>query len=117
MSPTPASRASRCTPRSDARSSCATPCGARPNGCIAAPSEGTVLRADALKVAYFQQTRDALDPTRTLSDTVCPDGDFVSYRGARVHVRGYLERFLFTTEQMNTPVGKLSGGEQSRVLL
>ena len=99
-----------------------------PNGCgkstlirvllgVEAPSEGTVLRADGLKVAYFQQTRDALDPTRTLSDTVCPDGDFVSYRGARVHVRGYLERFLFTTEQMNTPVGKLSGGEQSRLLL
>ena len=39
-------------------------------------------------------------------------------RGARVAVRGYLERFLFTTEQMNTPVGKLSGGgEQSRLLL
>jgi ATP-binding cassette subfamily F protein uup len=84
---------------------------------VEAPSEGTVLRADGLKVAYFQQTRDALDPERTLADTVCPDGDFVSYRGARVHVRGYLERFLFTSEQMNTPVGKLSGGEQSRLLL
>ena len=34
-----------------------------------------------------------------------------------MHVRGYLERFLFTSEQMNTPVGKLSGGEQSRLLL
>jgi ATP-binding cassette subfamily F protein uup len=99
-----------------------------PNGCgkstlirvllgVEAPSEGTVLRADGLKVAYFQQTRDALDPERTLADTVCPDGDYVSYRGARVHVRGYLERFLFTSEQMNTPVGKLSGGEQSRLLL
>jgi len=99
-----------------------------PNGCgkstlirvllgVEAPSEGTVLRADGLKVAYFQQTRDALDPARTLADTVCPDGDYVSYRGARVHVRGYLERFLFTSEQMNTPVGKLSGGEQSRLLL
>jgi ATP-binding cassette subfamily F protein uup len=99
-----------------------------PNGCgkstlirvllgVEAPSKGTVLRADGLKVAYFQQTRDALDPARTLADTVCPDGDYVSYRGARVHVRGYLERFLFTSEQMNTPVGKLSGGEQSRLLL
>jgi ABC transport system ATP-binding/permease protein len=99
-----------------------------PNGCgkstlirvllgVEPPAEGTVLRADGLKVAYFQQTRDALDPDRTLADTVCPDGDFVSYRGTRVHVRGYLERFLFTSEQMNTPVGKLSGGEQSRLLL
>jgi ATP-binding cassette subfamily F protein uup len=99
-----------------------------PNGCgkstvirlllgVEAPSEGTVLRADGLQVAYFQQTREALDPERTLADTLCPDGDHVTYRGARVHVRGYLERFLFDHEQMNTPVGRLSGGEQSRLLL
>jgi ATP-binding cassette subfamily F protein uup len=99
-----------------------------PNGCgkstlirlllgVEAPAEGTVLRADGLQVAYFQQTREALDPERTLAQTVCPDGDHVTYRGARVHVRGYLERFLFDHEQMNTPVGRLSGGEQSRLLL
>jgi ABC transport system ATP-binding/permease protein len=99
-----------------------------PNGCgkstlirlllgVEAPAEGTVLRADGLQVAYFQQTREALDPARTLAETLCPDGDHVTFRGARVHVRGYLERFLFDHEQMNTPVGRLSGGEQSRLLL
>jgi ATP-binding cassette subfamily F protein uup len=82
-----------------------------------APSAGTVVRADGLQVAYFQQSREALDPARTLADTLCPDGDHVSFRGARVHVRGYLERFLFAPEQMEMPVGKLSGGEQSRLLL
>jgi ABC transport system ATP-binding/permease protein len=82
-----------------------------------APSGGTVLRADGLQVAYFAQGRDALDPERTVADTVCPDGDYVSYRGARVHVRGYLERFLFTPEHAGMTVGKLSGGEQSRLLL
>jgi ATP-binding cassette subfamily F protein uup len=82
-----------------------------------APSAGTVQRADALEVAYFAQGRDALDPERTVANTVCPDGDFVSYRGARVHVRGYLERFLFAPEQMDLAVGKLSGGEQSRLLV
>ena len=68
-------------------------------------------------MAYFQQSREALDPTLSLTDTLCPDGDHVSFRGARVHVRGYLERFLFTPEQMPMAVGKLSGGEQSRLLL
>ena len=81
------------------------------------PSEGTVLRADGLQVAYFQQSREALDPARSVANTLCPDGDFVSFRGARVHVRGYLERFLFQSEQADMPVGKLSGGEQSRLLL
>jgi ATP-binding cassette subfamily F protein uup len=81
------------------------------------PSEGTVVRADGLQVAYFQQSRDALDPTLSVANTVCPDGDFVSFRGARVHVRGYLERFLFKPEQADLAVGKLSGGEQSRLLL
>jgi ATP-binding cassette subfamily F protein uup len=82
-----------------------------------APSAGTVLRADGLAVAYFQQTREALDPARTLADTLCPGGDHVTFRGARVHVRGYLERFLFAPEQVEMQVGKLSGGEQSRLLL
>ncbi len=81
------------------------------------PTTGTVTRADGLAVAYFAQARDALDPARTVANTVCPDGDFVSYRGARVHVRGYLERFLFTSDQAGMAVGKLSGGEQSRLLL
>jgi ATP-binding cassette subfamily F protein uup len=81
------------------------------------PSEGEVKRADGLQVAYFAQSRDALDPEISVADTVCPDGDFVQYRGARVHVRGYLERFLFTADQADLEVGKLSGGEQSRLLL
>jgi ATP-binding cassette subfamily F protein uup len=81
------------------------------------PSSGTVTRADGLQVAYFAQARDALDPDETVANTVCPDGDYVSFRGARVHVRGYLERFLFTADQGDMAVGKLSGGEQSRLLL
>jgi ATP-binding cassette subfamily F protein uup len=81
------------------------------------PSAGTVFRADGLAVAYFAQARDALDPDRSVADTVCPDGDYVSFRGARVHVRGYLDRFLFAAGQCDMAVGKLSGGEQSRLLL
>jgi ATP-binding cassette subfamily F protein uup len=81
------------------------------------PSTGTVARADNLEVAYFAQGRDALDPGVSVADTVCPDGDYVLFRGARVHVRGYLERFLFSSDQTDMAVGKLSGGEQSRLLL
>jgi ATP-binding cassette subfamily F protein uup len=99
-----------------------------PNGCgkstllrvltgALAPTTGQVSLTDGLEIAFFQQDRAALDPARTLADTVCPDGDFVRFRGARVHRHGYLERFLFRGEQMNQPVGRLSGGEQSRLLV
>jgi ATP-binding cassette subfamily F protein uup len=81
------------------------------------PSTGTVLRSDILQVASFEQDRGSLDPDATVVDTVCPDGDFVAFRGSRQHRHGYLERFLFRPEQMNMTVGQLSGGEQARLLV
>jgi ATP-binding cassette subfamily F protein uup len=78
---------------------------------------GEVRRADGLEIAFFEQDRAALDPALSIVDTICPDGDFVEFRGARVHRHGYLERFLFRGEQMSQPVGRLSGGEQSRLLV
>jgi ATP-binding cassette subfamily F protein uup len=81
------------------------------------PDEGTVIRADGLSVAYFEQDRAALDPALTVIKTICPEGEFVDYRGRKMHVRGYLDRFLFDPGQMDMTVGKLSGGEQSRLLL
>jgi ATP-binding cassette subfamily F protein uup len=82
-----------------------------------APSSGEVFRADGLRVAYFEQNRDRLDPNRSLAATVCPDGDHVIFRGTSLHRNGYLERFLFRSEQMVQPVSTLSGGEQSRLLI
>jgi ATP-binding cassette subfamily F protein uup len=81
------------------------------------PSSGSVFRAQGLSVAYFEQNRDALDPRLTVSQTLCPSGDFVSYKGNMMHIRSYLDKFLFTQGQMDMQVGKLSGGEQSRILL
>lgn len=81
------------------------------------PDTGTVFRADGLSVAYFEQNRDALNPDESVADTLCPRGDHVDYRGSRMHIRGYLDRFLFTPEQTEMRVGNLSGGEQSRLLL
>jgi ATP-binding cassette subfamily F protein uup len=79
--------------------------------------EGVVLRSENLSVAYFEQNRDTLDPVQTVAKTLCPQGEYVSYRGQRIHIRSYLDRFLFTQGQMDMAVGKLSGGEQSRLLV
>jgi ATP-binding cassette subfamily F protein uup len=81
------------------------------------PTSGSVFRADGLRVAYFEQNRATLDPERTAAQTVCPEGDYVSFRGSHLHKHGYLERFLFRADQMAQPVRSLSGGEQSRLLL
>ena len=81
------------------------------------PDTGEVLRADNLKVAYFEQQRESLDPNLTVIDTLCPGGDQVDFRGTWVHVNGYLSRFLFRAEQGKLRVGQLSGGEQSRLAL
>ncbi len=81
------------------------------------PTAGTVARSEHLSVAYFDQVRAALNPEITVAKTLCPVGDFVDYRGGRTHIRSYLDRFLFTQQQMDMPVGRLSGGEQSRILV
>ncbi len=81
------------------------------------PDEGEVLRAAGLQVAYFEQNRDALDPESTVLKTVCPYGETVEFQGRKIHVRSYLDRFNFDARQSDMIVGKLSGGEQSRLLL
>lgn len=78
---------------------------------------GTILRAPQLSVAYFEQKRESLDLNQSVQKTLCPGGDSVVYRGRPIHIRSYLDRFLFSREQIDLPVGKLSGGEQSRLLL
>ncbi len=81
------------------------------------PDTGSVHRSDQLVVNYFQQNRESLDPAVSLVRTVSPHGDHVEYRGHQVHVKSYLSRFLFSPSQMDLPVGRFSGGEQSRILI
>ncbi len=82
-----------------------------------ATDSGSVERADALRVVYFDQNREQLDPAVTLRKALAPDGDSVMYRDQPVHVAGWAKRFLFRAEQLETAVGRLSGGEQARVLI
>lgn len=81
------------------------------------PDSGTIIRSEHLKVAYFEQNRETLDPKMTLRKTLCESGDQVNFQGRLVHIQGYLDKFLFKKEQTDMAVGYLSGGEQSRVLI
>lgn len=78
---------------------------------------GHVQLSDDLSIAYFEQNRESLDPNASVVQTICPAGDHVKFNGNYVHVRSYLDRFLFSAEKMLMPVSKLSGGEQSRLLI
>ena len=81
-----------------------------------APSSGEIRRAESLRVVYFQQIRQ-VDPDITLRRALAPDGDSVIYQDRVIHVATWAARFLFTSEQLNQPIGRLSGGERARVLI
>jgi ATP-binding cassette subfamily F protein uup len=81
-----------------------------------AASTGEIHRADWLRIVYFDQTRQ-LDPDVSLRRALAPDSDSVVYQDRVIHVASWAARFLFTGEQLNQPVGRLSGGERARVLI
>lgn len=83
-----------------------------------APDSGYARLAKTTQEVYFDQNRAILDPTKTLKETLCPDGgDHVFVKGAPRHVYSYLKDFLFSPSQANTPVSVLSGGEKNRLIL
>ena len=81
-----------------------------------APTSGEVKRATSLRMVYFSQMRE-MDEGVTLRRALAPDSDSVVYQGRVVHVASYATKFLFTSEQLNQPVERLSGGERARVLI
>ena len=81
------------------------------------PDAGEIERAENLQVVYFDQHREQLNMDDTLRRALCPHGDSVIFRGRPVHVAGWAKRFLFRQEQLEMPVGRLSGGEKARVLI
>jgi ABC transport system ATP-binding/permease protein len=82
------------------------------------PDAGTIIRADRLRVATFEQHRESLDQQATLRRALAPaGGDAVVYQDRSVHLVSWAKRFLFTPEQLDLPVSRLSGGEQARLLI
>jgi ATP-binding cassette subfamily F protein uup len=80
------------------------------------PTAGRITKADSLRIVYFDQNRE-LDPDVSLRRALAPDSDSVTYQDRVIHVASWAARFLFANEDLNRPVGKLSGGERARVLI
>ena len=80
------------------------------------PTGGKIHRADALRIVYFEQNRK-LDPDLTLRRALARDSDSVVYQERVIHVASWAARFLFSADDLNQPVARLSGGERARVLI
>lgn len=89
------------------------------------PDKGTVKLGTNVLTAIFDQNREVLNLNSTLwesltdsSETeVIGKGDFVNVCGTPKHVVGYLKDFLFSENQLRSPVSSLSGGEKARLVL
>ena len=81
------------------------------------PDSGTVTQAKTLSGIVIDQQRKLMEPSRRVRDVLANGGDWIDVRGSKKHIKGYLKEFLFDPALADAPVGSLSGGERSRLLL
>lgn len=81
------------------------------------PAQGTIKRADDLKIVVFDQHRAKLPLHITLKEALSPNSDHVLFQGRPVHVNGWCKRFLFSPETLSMPISQLSGGERARIAI
>jgi ABC transport system ATP-binding/permease protein len=82
-----------------------------------APDQGEVKLAKTLDGIVIDQQRKLMAPEKKVRDVLADGGDWIEVGGVRKHVHGYLKEFLFDPNVIDAPVGSLSGGERSRLLL
>ena len=81
------------------------------------PDTGKVTLAKTLSGIVIDQQRKLMEPHKKVRDILADGGDWITVRGHKKHIKGYLKEFLFSPEMTEAPVASLSGGERSRLLL
>jgi ATP-binding cassette ChvD family protein len=81
------------------------------------PDAGAIRVGDTVKLAYVDQSRDALDPKKTVWEEISDGQDVIQVGSYETQSRGYVARFNFTGPDQQKRVGELSGGERNRVHL
>jgi ATP-binding cassette subfamily F protein uup len=82
-----------------------------------APDEGTIKRADGLKIVLFDQKREHLPQDLPVRVALSAESESIDFRGQRIHITAWAKRFLFRIDQLDLPVRELSGGAQARILV
>lgn len=81
------------------------------------PDSGTIRLGDTVKLAYVDQSRDALDPDKTIWEVISDGRDTITLGKKEVNSRAYVGRFNFSGQDQQKKVGLLSGGQRNRVHL
>jgi ATP-binding cassette ChvD family protein len=81
------------------------------------PDAGTFTIGDTVKLAYVDQSRNILDPEKSVWETISGGEDMITLGRREVQSRAYVARFNFSGSDQQKKVGMLSGGERNRVHL
>ena len=81
------------------------------------PDSGTIRVGDSVRLAYVDQSRDALDPGKTVWEEISDGQDIIKVGQYETQSRAYVGRFNFRGPEQQKQVGLLSGGERNRVHL
>ncbi len=82
-----------------------------------APGSGEVQIGRTVELGYVDQSRDSLDPDRTVYQEITDDREFIEVGSREVNGRAYVASFNFKGSDQQKRVGDLSGGERNRVHL
>lgn len=81
------------------------------------PDEGKITLSKTLSGIVIDQQRKLLSPEKRVRDVLADGSDWITVRGHKKHIQGYLKEFLFDPGLVEARIGTLSGGERSRLLL
>tara|TARA_Y100000588_G_C14068748_1_gene844831 strand:- start:512 stop:1102 length:591 start_codon:yes stop_codon:yes gene_type:complete len=81
------------------------------------PDSGSIKIGSTVELGYVDQSRDSLDPNRTVYEEITGDNEFISVGNREVNGRAYVASFNFRGADQQKKVGELSGGERNRVHL
>ena len=81
------------------------------------PDSGTIRMGETVKMGYVDQSREILDPGKTIWEVISEKQDTIQLGSRQINSRAYVARFNFSGADQQRQVGVLSGGERNRVHL
>jgi ATP-binding cassette ChvD family protein len=81
------------------------------------PDEGKLTLGETVDIAYVDQSRDALDPEKSVWEEISEGAETLNLQGREINSRAYVGKFNFNGAAQQQSVGTLSGGQRNRVHL